>query len=151
MDTICCHVSGNAKYNIAQLIATTSTIATIVIITAFGFFLYAFFTAFSMVEVCDCFDFDDLVELDFVDFEDFLSAILTLYKRSRKMAIKFYQLKTLIYFLQLHNHKTIGVAINKAINISNIIFPICFLSLFMKFEPNCCQNHDYKSNHNDTA
>ena len=45
------------------------------------------------------------------------------------MAIKFYQLKTLIYFLQLHNHKTIGVAINKVINISNIIFPICFLPL----------------------
>jgi len=39
-----------------------------------------------------------LVELDFVDFEDFLSAILTLYKRSKKMAIKFYQFKTIFIF-----------------------------------------------------
>ena len=69
-----------------------STIATIDMTTALGFFLYAFFTAFSTVLCCDCLDLDELVEVealvDFVFLLDFLFAILTLYKRSAKMAIK---------------------------------------------------------------
>lgn len=55
------------------------------------------------------------------------------------------------YTLFLHNHKTNGVAINKVRNIINIVSPKYITSLFMKFHPNCCQNHDREPDHNQST
>lgn len=55
------------------------------------------------------------------------------------------------YNLQLKSHKASANVMPNAkmppiISATNLI-----TSLFMKFEPNCCQNHDCKSNHDDTT
>lgn len=68
-----------------------------------------------------------------------------------KIGNKVLAIQKRIYFLQLKSHKASAKAIPNA-RMNPIISAINHItSLFMKFEPNCCQNHDYKSNHDDTA
>ena len=53
-----------------------------------------------------------------------------------------------VYSLQLKSHRASAKAIPNARTVPIISAINYITSLFVKFRPNCCQNHDRESDHN---